>query len=53
MGRYDDTLMYLRKARADRAIAALFLKVDPNWDTLHVNPDFRNLVGDITLSTSE
>ncbi len=53
LGRADDTLVYLRKARADRAIAALFLKVDPNWDALHMNPDFRDLVGDIRLSTAE
>ena len=37
----------------DRAIAAIFLKVDPSWDALHGNPAFRNLVGDITLTTPE
>ncbi|MGD1070213.1 MAG: tetratricopeptide repeat protein [Bryobacteraceae bacterium] len=53
LGRVDDTLVYLRKARADRAIAALFLKVDPNWDALHGSRDFRRLVSDIALTTDE
>jgi DNA-binding winged helix-turn-helix (wHTH) protein/tetratricopeptide (TPR) repeat protein len=53
LGRLDDTLVYLKKARADRAINALYLNVDPNWDALHENPDFRGLVKDITLTAPE
>jgi DNA-binding winged helix-turn-helix (wHTH) protein/Flp pilus assembly protein TadD len=53
LGRIADTLVYLRKARDDRAISSLFLKVDPAWDALRGNPDFRNLVGDITLTNTE
>ena len=53
LGRLDDTLVYLKKARADRAITALYLNVDPAWDALHDNPDFRDLVKDITLATPE
>lgn len=51
LGQTDDTLLYLRKARAEKSIAGLFLKVDPTWNALHANPEFRNLVGDITVST--
>jgi tetratricopeptide (TPR) repeat protein len=53
LGRLDDALVYLKKARADRAITALYVNVDPNWDALHDNPDFRELVKDITLTTPE
>jgi DNA-binding winged helix-turn-helix (wHTH) protein/tetratricopeptide (TPR) repeat protein len=53
LGRFADTLVYLKKARADRAINALYLNVDPGWDALHENPDFRDLVKDITLTTTE
>jgi Flp pilus assembly protein TadD len=53
LGRVDDTLAYLKKARADRAIATLFLKVDPTWDALQGNSDFRSLAGDIELTTAE
>ncbi len=53
LGRLDDTLVYLKKARAVRAITALYLNVDPAWDALHDNPDFRDLVKDITLATPE
>jgi Flp pilus assembly protein TadD len=47
LGRLDDALVYLRKARDEHAIPAIFLKVDPSWESLHGNPDFRKLVGDI------
>jgi DNA-binding winged helix-turn-helix (wHTH) protein/Flp pilus assembly protein TadD len=50
LGDPAETLEYLRKARADRAIAAMFLNVDPNWEPLHGNPDFEKLVKDITLA---
>jgi hypothetical protein len=53
LGRVEDTLVYLRKARDDRAIPALFLKADPTWDALHEKQEFRNLVGDITLGAAE
>jgi DNA-binding winged helix-turn-helix (wHTH) protein/Flp pilus assembly protein TadD len=50
LGDPAETLEYLRKARADRAIAAMFLNVDPNWEPLHGDPDFEKLVKDITLA---
>ena len=53
LGQLDRALVYLKKARADRAITSLFLKVDPNWEALHGNPDFKDLVKDITLTTPE
>jgi DNA-binding winged helix-turn-helix (wHTH) protein/tetratricopeptide (TPR) repeat protein len=53
MGRVDDALIYLRKARNVRAIGTLFLKVDPSWAPLHGNREFRDLVSDITLATGQ
>jgi DNA-binding winged helix-turn-helix (wHTH) protein/Flp pilus assembly protein TadD len=53
LGQFGDTLVYLRKARSDRAINALYLNVEPNWDALHDNPSFRDLVKDITLIAPE
>ena len=53
LGQLDRALVYLKKARADRAITSLYLKVDPNWEALHGNPDFKDLVRDITLTTLE
>lgn len=47
LGRIDETLINLKKAHRDRTIAAVFLKVDPNWDTLHDNKDFQDLVKDL------
>jgi len=49
LGEQTETLEYLRKARADRAIAAMFMNVEPNWEPLHGDPDFGKLVKDITL----
>jgi DNA-binding winged helix-turn-helix (wHTH) protein/tetratricopeptide (TPR) repeat protein len=49
LGRLDDTLVYLRKARNERTIGAVFLKVDPRWDALRGNPEFRK-ISDITPS---
>ncbi len=46
LGRLNETLANLKKAHKDRAIAALYFKVDPNWEALHQNPDFRDLVKD-------
>jgi DNA-binding winged helix-turn-helix (wHTH) protein/Tfp pilus assembly protein PilF len=45
LGYLDDTLVYLRKARDERTIGAVFLKVDPRWDALHGNPEFRKISG--------
>jgi DNA-binding winged helix-turn-helix (wHTH) protein/tetratricopeptide (TPR) repeat protein len=45
LGRVDDTLVYLRKARDERTIGAAFLSVEPRWDTLHGNPEFRRISG--------
>jgi DNA-binding winged helix-turn-helix (wHTH) protein/tetratricopeptide (TPR) repeat protein len=53
LGRPDRALVYLKKARADRAITSLYLKADPTWEALHANPDFRDLVKDITLTAPE
>lgn len=47
LGRLNDTLAYLRKAREDRTMGVLFLKVEPSWEPLRMNPDFRRLVSDI------
>jgi DNA-binding winged helix-turn-helix (wHTH) protein/tetratricopeptide (TPR) repeat protein len=52
LGRLDDTLVYLRKARDERTIGAVFLKVDPRWDALHGNPEFRKISG-ITPTATE
>ncbi len=49
LGELSETLEDLRKTRADRGIAAMFLNVDPNWEPLHDDPDFEKLVKDITL----
>ena len=46
LGRLNDALVYLRKAREDRTIGALFLQVDPSWDSLRGNPDFLKLFTD-------
>lgn len=43
LGRVDDTLVYLRKARHERTIGAVFLKVEPLWDTLRGNTEFRRI----------
>jgi DNA-binding winged helix-turn-helix (wHTH) protein/tetratricopeptide (TPR) repeat protein len=51
LGRLDDALAYLRKACDDRTIDAIFLRVDPSWEPLHGNPDFRKLVGLATPGT--
>jgi tetratricopeptide (TPR) repeat protein len=53
LGQVGSTLFYLRKARDYRDIVALFLKVDPTWEPLRGNPDFLDLVGDITLSSPQ
>jgi hypothetical protein len=53
LGRLDDTLVYLRKARQERTIGAVFMNVEPRWDALRGNPDFRKLVGDITTTATE
>lgn len=52
LGRLDDTLLYLRKARDERTIGAVFLRVDPRWDALHGNPEFRRISG-ITPAATE
>ena len=52
LGRLDDTLVYLRKARNERTIGAVFLKVDPRWDALRGNPEFRR-ISDITPTSAE
>ena len=52
LGRLDDTLVYLRKARDERTIGAAFLMVDPRWDPLHGNPEFRKISG-ITPAATE
>jgi tetratricopeptide (TPR) repeat protein len=53
LGRMDDALVYLKQASTDRTLAALYLNVEPSWDALHNNPEFRNLVSDITLAGTE
>jgi Flp pilus assembly protein TadD len=53
LGQLNDTLVYLRKARDDHAIGAIFLKVDPSWAALHGTAEFRNLVSDITWPATE
>jgi DNA-binding winged helix-turn-helix (wHTH) protein/tetratricopeptide (TPR) repeat protein len=53
VGRLNDTLVDLRKAHDDRTNGAIFIKVDPNWEALHGNPDFRNLVSDIPPTATE
>lgn len=53
MGRPDDALVYLRKARDERSIGAIFLNVDPSWALLHGNPEFHELVRDIRLAGAE
>jgi len=45
LGRLDDTLVYLRKARDERTIGAVFLKVDSRWDALRGNAEFRKISG--------
>jgi DNA-binding winged helix-turn-helix (wHTH) protein/tetratricopeptide (TPR) repeat protein len=52
LGRLDDTLIYLRKARHERTIGAVFLKVEPCWDALRGNPEFRK-IADITPTATE
>jgi DNA-binding winged helix-turn-helix (wHTH) protein/Flp pilus assembly protein TadD len=52
LGRMDDTLVYLRKARNERTIGAVFLKVDPRWDALHGNSEFGTISG-ITPTATE
>lgn len=52
LGRLNDTLAYLKRARDEKAIASLYLKVDPTWQTLHRNPAFGMLTSDITLGNS-
>jgi tetratricopeptide (TPR) repeat protein len=47
LGRLDATLANLKKAHRDRTIAGLFLRVDPNWEALHGNKDFEDLVKDL------
>jgi DNA-binding winged helix-turn-helix (wHTH) protein/Tfp pilus assembly protein PilF len=53
LGRGEDTLSYLRKARDERAIGAIFLNMDPNWEALHADAGFRDLVRDISLAASK
>jgi DNA-binding winged helix-turn-helix (wHTH) protein/tetratricopeptide (TPR) repeat protein len=53
LGRLDDTLMYLRKARHERTIGAVYLKVEPRWDALRGNQEFRNLISDVTFTATE
>jgi DNA-binding winged helix-turn-helix (wHTH) protein/tetratricopeptide (TPR) repeat protein len=53
VGRLDDTLVNLRKAHDDRTNGAIFIKVDPNWEALHGNRDFNNLVSDIPPAATE
>jgi tetratricopeptide (TPR) repeat protein len=52
LGRLDDTLVYLRKARHERTIGAVFLKVEPRWDALRGNTEFRKISG-ITPAATE
>jgi DNA-binding winged helix-turn-helix (wHTH) protein/Flp pilus assembly protein TadD len=52
LGRLDDTLVYLRKARNDRTMGAIYLKVEPSWEALHGNPEFRSLVSDIAATNT-
>lgn len=51
LGHLDGTLVYLRKARDERTIGAVFLKVDPRWDALHGNPEFRKISGITATAT--
>jgi DNA-binding winged helix-turn-helix (wHTH) protein/tetratricopeptide (TPR) repeat protein len=53
LGRLDDALAYLRKACDDRTIDAIFLHVDPLWEPLHGNPEFRKLAAGFTPSATE
>jgi len=50
LGRPDDAMVYLQKTRANRAIAALYFKVDPTWNGLHGSPGFNDLTKDISLN---
>lgn len=50
LGRPDDALFYLQKTRANRAIAALYFKVDPTWNGLHGSPGFSDLIKDIPFT---
>lgn len=52
LGRLDETLAFLGRARGERAIASLYLNVDPNWEPLHRDPRFGMLAKDITLAGS-
>jgi tetratricopeptide (TPR) repeat protein len=53
LGRLDDTLVYLRKARDQRTMGVLFLKVEPAWEALHGNPEFRSLISDVAPTATE
>jgi DNA-binding winged helix-turn-helix (wHTH) protein/tetratricopeptide (TPR) repeat protein len=51
LGRPDDTLAYLRKVCEERTIGAAFLRVDPRWDALRGNPEFRKMCGTTPTAT--
>jgi DNA-binding winged helix-turn-helix (wHTH) protein/tetratricopeptide (TPR) repeat protein len=51
LGRVDDTLAYLRKVCEERTIGAAFMRVDPRWDALRGNPEFRKMCGTTPTAT--
>jgi len=44
LGRREEALRYLKQAQSDRAIAALFLRVEPRWDAMRGTAGFQELV---------
>lgn len=44
LGRKEQALTFLEKAYADRCSTLMFIKVDPEFDSLHSEPRFADLV---------
>jgi len=50
LGRNDEAFVWLQRAYADRPISLAYLKVDPRFDPLRVDPRFAQLVRSLGLT---